>query len=195
MDPLATRQGADFMHPRFGTGHGPWEVKASGRPGDMVRFYRCCNVLIQDVTLANSTSWTLHLHDCESVNILGLRIHSQGSDRRTPNDDGIDLRFCRRGIANCDIDTGDDCIAVFGSQMVVSNGTLSSRSAGVRWGMIWARSAPHFWQPGDRPNRASTSTRSSTTIENLRSTISSCARADHRAVVGKGEPSTFPLPA
>jgi len=136
LDVQATRQGADFMHPRFGTQHGPWEVKPSGRPGDMVRFYRCQNVLIQDVTLANSTSWTLHLHDCESVAIHSLRIHSQGSDRRTPNDDGIDLRFCRRvRIANCDIDTGDDCIAVFGSQMVtVTNCTLSSRSAGVRVG-------------------------------------------------------------
>jgi polygalacturonase len=131
-----TRQGEDFMHPRYGTQHGPLEVLPTGRPGNMLRFYRCTDLLIQDVTLANSPAWTLHLHECESANITGLRIHSPGSDWRTPNDDGIDLRFCRRvRISNCDIDTGDDCIAVFGSQqVVVTNCTLSSRSAGVRVG-------------------------------------------------------------
>jgi hypothetical protein len=40
-------------------------------------------------------------------------------------------------IVGCDIETGDDCIAVFGSQDVaVSTCTLQSRSAGVRVGFI-----------------------------------------------------------
>jgi hypothetical protein len=136
LDPQYPRQGADFMNPRHGTQHGPWEVKPEGRPGDMIRFYRCRNVLIRDVTICNSTTWTVHLHDCESVTVENACIHSRGSGWRVPNDDGIDLRFCKQvRIANCDIHTGDDCIAVFGSQQVtVTNCILRSRSAGIRVG-------------------------------------------------------------
>ncbi len=128
------RQGEEYGHPRFGVEHGPW---AHGdRPGNMLRFYRCKNVLIRDVTICNSPTWTVHFNHCEGINILGAHIHSRASQCRVPNDDGIDLEFCRQvHISDCDIETGDDCIALFGSQRVtVSNCTLSSRSAGIRVG-------------------------------------------------------------
>jgi hypothetical protein len=53
-----------------------------------------------------------------------------------PNDDGIDLVECDDvRILGCDIDTGDDCIALFGSQrVVVTNCTLSTRSVAIRVG-------------------------------------------------------------
>ena len=133
-DPHFTRQGEAYMHPRFGTQHGPQSV--GDRPGNLIRFFRCQNVLIEGVTICNAPTWTVHINTCELVNILGVHIHSLDSDCRVPNDDGIDLRFSRRvHIANCDIQTGDDCIALFGSQQVtVTNCTLASKSSGLRVG-------------------------------------------------------------
>jgi polygalacturonase len=66
----------------------------------------------------------------------GVRIHSLGSGRRVPNDDGIDLWDCRNvRIRGCEIETGDDCIALFTAEEAVVTGcTLSSRSAGIRVG-------------------------------------------------------------
>jgi len=129
-----TRQGQDFMHPRFGTQHGP--LAHGERPGNLLRFFNCKNVLLSGVTIQNSPTWTVNIYACESVAVLGVHINSQASDRRVPNDDGIDVcRSQRVRIADCDIDTGDDCIAVFGSQMLaVSNCTLSSHSSGIRVG-------------------------------------------------------------
>ncbi|MBE0699392.1 MAG: right-handed parallel beta-helix repeat-containing protein [Anaerolineaceae bacterium] len=134
-NPRFTRQGEDFQHPRFGTQHGPW-THTGDRPGSVVCFFECRNVHIQGVTIANSPTWTVHINHCEIVTIHGVRIHSMGSDRRVPNDDGIDLRFSRRvHISDCDFEVGDDCVAVFSSQeIVVTNCTMRSRSAGVRIG-------------------------------------------------------------
>jgi polygalacturonase len=131
-----TRQGADFMHPRFGTQHGP--LAHGDRPGNLVRFANCRNVLISGVTIQNSPTWTTHINRCDQVDILGVKINSLGSDCRVTNDDGIDLvRSKRVHIADCDIQTGDDCIALFGSEMVtMSNCTLTARSAGIRVGFF-----------------------------------------------------------
>ena len=129
-----TRQGEDFMNPKYGTQHGP--LAHGPRPGNLVRFFNCTNVLIEGVTIQNSPTWTVQISGCEQVTVRAVNINSLGSDRRVPNDDGIDLvesRFVH--ISDCDIQTGDDCIAVFGSEKVtVSNCTLSSRSAGIRVG-------------------------------------------------------------
>ena len=129
-----TRQGEDFMNPKFGTQHGP--LAHGPRPGNLVRFFNCTNVLIEGVTIQNSPTWTVQISGCERVTVRTVNINSFGSDRRDPNDDGIDLvesRFVH--ISDCDIQTGDDCIAVFGSEKIaVSNCTLSSRSAGIRVG-------------------------------------------------------------
>jgi len=130
-----TRQGEDFMHPKFGTEHGPF-AHSGHRPGSLVRFLNCTNVLISGVTIQNAPTWTVHVHECAQVKILGVNINSRASNLRIPNDDGIDLVRSRLvQIADCDIQTGDDCIALFGSQCVtVNNCTLHSRSSAIRVG-------------------------------------------------------------
>jgi polygalacturonase len=131
-----TRQKDDFMNPKYGIQHGPLEH--GERPGNLVRFINCTNVLISGVTIQNSPTWTVQIARCERVAITGVNINSFGSNRRIGNDDGIDLvesRFVR--ISDCDIQTGDDCIALFGSEKIaVSNCTLSSRSVGIRVGFV-----------------------------------------------------------
>ena len=52
--------------------------------------------------------WSIHPTNCEDVQIRGLNIRSTGG-----NGDGIDIDSCRRvRIENCDIASGDDCIAI-----------------------------------------------------------------------------------
>jgi hypothetical protein len=130
-----TRQGEDFMSPKFGTEHGPF-AHSGDRPGNLVHFLGCTNVLISGVTIQNSPTWTVQIRDCGQVKILGVNINSRASDQRIPNDDGIDLVNSRHvQIADCDIQTGDDCIALFGSQFVtVNNCILQARSSAIRVG-------------------------------------------------------------
>ena len=133
-DPAFTRQKEAYMSPKFGTETGP--LDHGERPGNLVRFINCRNVLLEGVTVRNSPTWTMLFDACEDVRIDGLNIHSLASGRRIPNDDGVDLRNSSNiRISNCNIATGDDCIAVFGARnLVVSNCTLAARSAGIRVG-------------------------------------------------------------
>ena len=133
-DRSLTRQGAAYMPKGVLFEHGP--IAHGERPGNLVRLFECRDVLVHGVTIQNSPTWTTHYRRCENVTIEAVRIDSDASGRRVPNDDGIDLVECDDvRILGCDIDTGDDCIALFGSQRVVVTGcTLSTRSVAVRVG-------------------------------------------------------------
>ncbi len=136
LDRLYTRQGERFMDPSYGTDHSP--LAHGPRPGNLIRFARCRNVLIEGVTIQNSPTWTVHLNSCEDVDLRGVHINSRTSGFRVPNDDGVDVNECRRvRIIGCDVETGDDCLAIFGSEEVVAAGcTLHSRSSGIRVGFV-----------------------------------------------------------
>ncbi len=133
-DRRLTRQGERFMPKGVLFEHGP--IAHGERPGNLVRFFGCRDVLVHGVTIANSPTWTSHYRRCENVQIDSVRIHSEASGKRVPNDDGIDLVECDDvRILGCDIDTGDDCIALFGSQRVIVSGcTFSTRSVAIRVG-------------------------------------------------------------
>ncbi|MCX7048773.1 MAG: glycoside hydrolase family 28 protein [Candidatus Sumerlaeota bacterium] len=80
-----------------------------GRP-HTINLYRCRNVRIAEVTILNSASWNVHLIGCEDVVADGVTIRSPWD---SPNTDGINPESCRNvRIANCFIDTGDDCITL-----------------------------------------------------------------------------------
>lgn len=135
-DPKATRQGESFMKPGpEGFPDGPF-ARTNDRPGNLVRFRKCRNVLIAGIGIANSPTWTTHLEECTDVLIQGVDINTRDHTLRIPNDDGIDLSRCRQvRIVGCNIETGDDCIAIFGSHNVaVSTCTLTCKSTGIRVG-------------------------------------------------------------
>ena len=130
-----TRQGADFMNPKFGTQDGPW-VPVRDRPGNLLRVMDSEDFELTGVTVRNSPAWTCEMYHSRNINIHHARIHSLTSNLHVPNDDGIDVNGCERvHISDMDIQTGDDCIALFsGNNITVANSTLRSRSAGVRIG-------------------------------------------------------------
>lgn len=73
-------------------------------------FEDCRNVVIRDITIYYSDSWTIHLKRCEAVLVEGVTIRNN-YDRI--NSDGINPNCCRNvRIFKCDIVAGDDCIAI-----------------------------------------------------------------------------------
>jgi polygalacturonase len=91
------------------TKDGHEKILTYGRPR-VINLYRCRNVLIEGVTIVNSPSWTVHPVGCENLVVNGISIISPAD---SPNTDGVDPESCRNvRIANCFIDTGDDCITL-----------------------------------------------------------------------------------
>lgn len=144
---MLTRQRDQFRNVVQGLGDGP--VVPKDRPFQMIIFSNCRKVTVRDVFITNSPFWTLHLADCDGVVISGVRIWC---NLLVPNNDGIDLTSSSNAIvSDCDIRTGDDCIAITGydhhfdlpgykylkhpcENITVNNCTMVSRSAAIRIG-------------------------------------------------------------
>ena len=87
-----------------------YKEKKSGRPSPMVRFANCRNVRVSGVRLLNSAGWTLHMLNCDDVEITGISIKNPVYG---PNTDGIDITGCQSvKITGCHIETGDDAICL-----------------------------------------------------------------------------------
>ncbi|MBN2280256.1 MAG: glycoside hydrolase family 28 protein [Candidatus Marinimicrobia bacterium] len=84
----------------FGAGH-------YLRP-NFIQFYRCKNILVQDISIINSPMWEVHPVLCENVIVRNIHVKTHG-----PNNDGCNPESCTNVlIQNCFFDTGDDCIAI-----------------------------------------------------------------------------------
>jgi polygalacturonase len=79
--------------------HRPYLIKLTG----------CTNLTVSGVTLLNSPMFHLALQNCEKVTVEGITIKAPAN---APNTDGIDPSGWNFTIANCNIDTGDDDIAI-----------------------------------------------------------------------------------
>lgn len=75
----------------------------------LIRLTGCTNLSVTDVTLRNSPMFHLALANCTDVRIEGITIKAPSN---APNTDGIDPSGWNFTIANCNIDTGDDDIAI-----------------------------------------------------------------------------------
>ncbi len=74
-------------------------------------FKECRDVLIEDVTLVNSTLWNVRLWGCDGVVMLGVTIESDLE--KAANSDGVDVDGSRDvRISDCRITTGDDAIVL-----------------------------------------------------------------------------------
>jgi hypothetical protein len=134
-----TRQGEDFMSPKFGTADGP--VTYRSRPNRLIAFYNCKHLMIRDVVVTDAPCWTINFADCEYVDVDGITVLN---NLVVPNSDGIHCETCKNvHIANCEFVCGDDAICITSvnsrkpgvcENVTVTNCTLSSRSAGVRIG-------------------------------------------------------------
>ncbi len=112
------------------------------RPSAML-FVNCRNITLRGFTIRNSAAYTVWMVGCETVRIERITIRNH---RRGPNTDGLDIDCCRDvWIDGCDINAGDDCIALKSDIVLlgrdqacerinVSNCLLSSPCCAVRLG-------------------------------------------------------------
>ncbi|MCK4888181.1 MAG: hypothetical protein KAS96_12395 [Planctomycetes bacterium] len=149
-DPKFTRQGSEYMNIKFGTSDGP--VIPYDRPGRLVAFSLCKNVLIRDIKIVDTPLYAVNLDRCRDVVVSGVRIDNS---LVIPNNDGIHCASCADvHISDCTIFSGDDAIAItsiydhhhqqaFGGDPIgsgktenitVTNCTLQSRSSAIRVG-------------------------------------------------------------
>jgi polygalacturonase len=68
----------------------------------------CANLRFEDFSTQHKSMWSIHPTYCKNIVAKNLNIRSTGG-----NGDGIDVDSCEHvRIEGCDIDTGDDCIAI-----------------------------------------------------------------------------------
>ena len=80
------------------------------RPRQMLYFCESRGVRVEGVRLVNSAYWNCFLHGCEDVVVSDVVVRS---DADIGENDGIDVDCCRNvHVEGCDIETGDDGIAV-----------------------------------------------------------------------------------
>lgn len=102
----------------------------------------CSKINISDVTVTGSAYWTIHLVGCYDAAISDISLLNNLKIR---NGDGIDIDHSRKvRIANCFIESGDDCICLKNRRefdqygpcrdIVVTNCIMTSRSCAVKIG-------------------------------------------------------------
>src|SRR5690625_155778 len=99
-----------------GNGQKWWQISrnekeklAYPRP-KLISLDACESVTIKDITLIDSPSWTVHPIRCQNMTIDNISIKNPSD---SPNTDGINPESCKNiRISNCNIDVGDDCIAI-----------------------------------------------------------------------------------
>ena len=83
-------------------------TKDDGLRPQLINFYLCENILMENLTLLNSPFWVIHPLLSKNITVRGMKIINDG-----PNGDGCDPESCDGVlIENCFFNTGDDCIAI-----------------------------------------------------------------------------------
>jgi hypothetical protein len=109
----------------------------------MVFLESCEDIRIRDISLIESTDWTLHFKWSKRIFVEGVYLES--SLEKGVNADGIDVDGCKDVvISNCIIRTGDDAIVLKSTRtdgrfescenVTVSNCTLVSTSTALKLG-------------------------------------------------------------
>lgn len=135
LDKKYTRQGKDYMDPKFGREDGPilWKGSYEDRPGVLLIFSSCKNVTVDQIKLEHSPNWTIAFLNSRDIKLNGITINN---NLKVPNSDGIDFYDSKDiTISNCTIHAGDDAIAVVSSSnLTTTNCILQSRSSAIRVG-------------------------------------------------------------
>lgn len=85
---------------KFGTGY-------FLRP-QMIQFFKCKNILVENIRIENSPFWCLHLLKSESITVRGISYKSLNY-----NNDGIDPEYAKDVlIENVTFNNGDDNVAI-----------------------------------------------------------------------------------
>ena len=107
------------------------DPNAGEMTGNPIFLNRCKNVLIEGVTLVNSSGWNVYLDGCSDVTVDNIKIIGQWRY----NADGCDFCNCRNSvIKNSFLRTFDDCIAMKGFKL---NNNLPLENITVENCVLW----------------------------------------------------------
>jgi polygalacturonase len=74
----------------------------------MIQFFNCKNILVENIRIENSPFWCLHLLKSQSITVRGISYKSLNY-----NNDGIDPEYAKDVlIENVNFDNGDDNVAI-----------------------------------------------------------------------------------
>jgi hypothetical protein len=137
----------DFIRPNLeeftATGRQPMRsFPKKDQFGKLILLLRCRDVMIRDLSLLDSPSWTIHPYGCERLTIDGVYIRSSLTHGVWA--DGIDPDGCRDvRISNCTIETGDDALVFYSmnwfgpalpcENITVTNCRLTSSSSAIKF--------------------------------------------------------------
>ncbi|GJZ39641.1 probable polygalacturonase [Tanacetum coccineum] len=121
-----------------GQGSTWWRNEATTATCDrpsVVHFYLCKNLRVNGTRHINSPFLHISINNCEDVDIGYLQIIAPAD---SPNTDGIDVSGSSRiNIHDCDIQTGDDCVAINGGVVDMNvTGVLCGPGHGISIGSL-----------------------------------------------------------
>lgn len=103
----------------------------------IIRFDRCQNIQISDITLRNSGVWMEHYFSCENLHIKNIKVYNHGNK----SNDGMDIDCCKNvTISGVTVDSDDDGICLKSTSLKsceninVSNCTISSHCNAMKIG-------------------------------------------------------------
>lgn len=86
------------------------QVRAQGKPANLVRIRNSHNVLIEGIILRDPAAWNTHILHCTDVTVRGVKVLN---DPDVPNTDGFDPDASKRvTIEGCFASCNDDNVAV-----------------------------------------------------------------------------------
>lgn len=120
-----------------------WIPAKIPRVSPSICFHHCEGVRIQDVTIRDSSGWTVELNSCRKVWVRGIQIknHFWG-----PNTDGIDIQGCQDVmVSDCHIECSDDAICLKtlpdtlpNERITVTNCVCRTQCVGLKLGALEA---------------------------------------------------------
>lgn len=86
------------------------ELRENGQRGNLIRAFKCENLVFEDLVFRNSPTWNTRLINCDNVEIRNVKIMN---DTNLTNTDGFDPDNCRHVlIENCFAYCGDDPVVI-----------------------------------------------------------------------------------
>ena len=114
------------------------------RPNQCIFFHNSKNIVFRGIKVIDAPCWTFSFNECEDIKMIDLTIDTS---LNVPNDDGMHFCSCKGVlVTNCNISSGDDCIALSSitnwhkpcEDIVISNCVLRSCSKAIVIGYIYS---------------------------------------------------------
>ena len=137
---------ADLIPPRTPERRGSWSKRCYSPMAERpigVLLWKCKNIILRDITIAHAAAYTVWAIGCDKLRYTNVTLNNH---RRGPNTDGFDVdSCCDVQITGCNLNTGDDAIAlktdteILGfdkacERVIISNNIITSECCGVRLG-------------------------------------------------------------